>query len=302
MRLPGSGDGLLGVDKPTGPTSHDVVAAARRALGTKRIGHTGTLDPFASGLLVLCVGRATRLVEYLAAFPKSYEAEVRLGRTTATLDTESPVLRERTGWETLTAGDIRAALTAMLGTQEQIPPVYSAKKVRGEAAHRRVRRGETVELAPVVVEVHELELLELRLPLMRLRVTASTGTYIRALARDLGETLGVGAHLTELRRTRIGPFGVDGALAADDLPDPTAVAAAWVPPLEALAHLPRLDLDPDAATRLQAGRAVPLPPGIPGARVPSPGAAVAVCAEDDLLAVAVLDRGMLRPRKVFPRG
>lgn len=302
MRLPGSGDGLLGVDKPAGPTSHDVVADARRALGTKRIGHTGTLDPFASGLLVLCVGRATRLVEYLAAFRKSYEAEVRLGGTTATLDTESPVLHERTGWETLTADDIRAALTAMLGPQEQIPPIYSAKKVRGEAAHRRVRRGETVELAPVAVEIHEFELLELRLPLLRVRVTASTGTYIRAMARDLGEALEVGAHLTALRRTRIGPFGVDEALAKDDLPDPAAVAAAWIPPLGALPHLPRLDLDPDEATRLQAGRAVPLPSDVAGDRVPSPGAAVAVCVEDDLLAVAVLEGGMLRPRKVFPRG
>jgi len=297
VTLPAGGEGLIRVDKPVGLTSHDVVAHARRTLGVRRVGHTGTLDPFASGLLLLCVGRATRLAEYLDAFPKSYEATARLGETTATLDPEGPVLEVRDGWEALAEEEIRTALGAFRGELRQMPPVHSAKKVRGEAAHRRVRRGEEVELEPVTVRVHEIELVEVDLPEVRFRVTCSTGTYIRAIARDLGEALGVGAHLRELRRTRIGPHGVADAVALDDLGEPGALARAWLSPAEALAHLPSMDLDEAGVVDIEAGRAVVVPEGRAAG-----GGLVALVSGPRLVAVGESREGRVHPSKVFPRG
>jgi tRNA pseudouridine55 synthase len=289
-------DGFLPVDKPSGPSSHDVVTSARRALGTRRIGHTGTLDPFASGLLLLCVERATRLAEYLHELPKSYEAVARLGQVTTTLDPEGEVTEERPGWERLGEEEIRGAMAGMLGRQEQLPPAFSAKKVGGEAAYRRARRGEAVELRVVGVEIHRMELLELDLPRIRFAVTASTGTYVRALARDLGEALGTVAHLVALRRTAIGPFSVEDAVGTHALENPARVQRAWIHPLEALGHFPRVDLAAAEARRLQAGQAIPLErPSVPAGRP------VAVAAAGELLAVATLSEGVLRPVKVFPR-
>jgi tRNA pseudouridine55 synthase len=294
-------EGFLPVDKPPGPTSHDVVARARKTLGLRKVGHTGTLDPFASGLLLLCVGRATRLTQYLDGLPKSYEAEARLGQLTTTLDTEGEVVREDEAWKELAEARVRGAMAGLTGRQEQIPPAYSAKKLAGEAAYLRARRGEAVVLAPVEVEVHELELLELSPPRLRFRVRCSTGTYVRALARDLGEHLGTGAHLTELRRTAIGPIHVRDAVALDALTAPGGsglerLSRAWIRPLDALAHLPRVDVTPDAAMRLGRGQAVPRPEG-----APADGTLVAVASGDALLAVAEVTDGTLRPRKVFPR-
>ena len=300
MTLPGDGDGFLPVAKPEGPTSHAVVADARRALGTRRIGHTGTLDPFASGLLLLCVNRATRLAEYLHGLSKEYEAVARLGQVTATLDTEGPVVRETQDWATLDGARVREVLATFVGRGEQRPPAFSAKKVAGEAAYLKARRGEDVQLAAVPVEVHELELLELDLPHLRFLTRVSTGTYIRALARDLGEALGVGAHLTHLHRTAIGPFLVAGAPSPDQLEDEAVVESAWISPLEALAHLHRVEVGPEEAARLESGQSVPLSGDLPGERVQ--GEPVAVSHRNRLLAVAHLHEARLRPRKVFPRG
>ena len=180
------------------------MARARRALDTRRVGHTGTLDPFASGLLLLCLGPATRLAEYLLGLDKEYLATARLGVTTDTLDREGDAVETASGWETLSSDEVRAALDELTGSISQTPPAFSAKKVKGEAAHRLARRGEAPELEPVTVTIHELELLDLDLPRVRFRVRCSSGTYVRAIARDVGEALGVGAHLTELRRTGIG--------------------------------------------------------------------------------------------------
>ena len=301
MKLPEDGDGLLPLVKPEGPTSHAMVATARRALGTRRIGHTGTLDPFASGLLLLCVNRATRLAEYLDGLPKEYEAVARLGQVTATLDTEGPVVRESESWRTLEKDRLRQAMADLVGPGQQRPPAFSAKKVGGEAAYLKARRGETVELAPVPVEIHELEVLELDLPHLRFRVLVSTGTYIRALARDLGETLGVGAHLAALRRTAIGPFRVGQGLTPEQLADEAAVASAWISPLEALAHLCRVEVAPEEAARLESGQSLPFDARWAGG-VGVEGEPLAVACQDRFLAVATLHEGRLRPRKVFPRG
>ncbi len=294
--LPAQG-GVLPVHKPSGPTSHDVVARARRALGIRRIGHTGTLDPFASGLLLLCVGPATRLAEYLSPLPKTYLATVRLGIRTSTDDVEGEVLSRSDAWRELDRKAVEEALTPFRGRIRQLPPAYSAKKVDGVAAHRRARRGEVVELREVEVEVHELELLDFAPPELELRVHCSSGTYVRALARDLGERLGTGAHLTALRRIRIGPVELERAVPLEALEDPAAVGEAWIPPLEALGHLPRVSLQPEDAALLRHGRAVPAPEaGLPR------GTPLALEAGGALVAVGSLEGGEIRPKKVFVRG
>jgi tRNA pseudouridine55 synthase len=286
-------DFVLPVDKPEGPTSHDVVAKARKALSERRVGHTGTLDPFASGLLLLCVGKATRLAEYFSGLDKEYEAEARLGIATDTLDREGSVVAESEGWTEVTQESLEAALGTLRGEIEQVPPQFSAKKVEGERAYKSARDGRRVELPPVAVTVHELTLTEVELPLVRFRVRCSSGTYVRALARDLGAALGVGAHLTALRRTAVGPWGVEGALSLEDLGDPALVMRAMVRPLEALAHLPTLAVDAAAAGRLAHGQAVELPTAAP------PAGLVAVAHEGALVAVGEAEEGVIRPRKVF---
>jgi tRNA pseudouridine55 synthase len=288
--------GVLPVDKPVGPTSHDVVAAARRALRERRIGHTGTLDPFASGLLLLCVGSATRLAEYLTDLPKSYRAVARLGASTETDDHTGAVVATSEEWRTLSPERVREALSRMEGPLLQVPPAYSAKKVAGERMYDRARRGEAVELAPVPVHIYRIEVLSIDLPEVEFEVECSSGTYIRAIARDLGEALGVGGHLAALRRTRIGVHDVSRAVPLAALGEPEAVAAAWIPPAEALAQLPRVEVAEEAAAAIAHGKAVPAPAG------GGEGAVVAVTAGGELLAVAEARGGLLHPRKVFPRG
>jgi tRNA pseudouridine55 synthase len=210
-------DGVLVIDKPSGPTSHDVVARARRALQEKRIGHTGTLDPLATGVLPLVVGRATRLATFLSSGEKSYEASVRFGAATASYDAA----------ERLAAGDppprapelaaeqIEHALQAFRGTYLQAPPPYSAKKIGGVAAHRLARRHTPVQPAPVTVTVSELQLGGYRDGLAILKVTATAGFYVRSLAHELGLVLSCGAHLEALRRVRAGTFTLADAVALD---------------------------------------------------------------------------------------
>lgn len=292
---PAETGGVLKVDKPEGPTSHDVVAGARRALDTRKIGHTGTLDPFASGLLLLCVGPATRLAEFLSGLDKSYLAKARLGVGTDSHDREGEVVAVREGWRELEAGRIAAELATFRGTSMQRPPVFSAKKVAGEAAHRRARRGEVVELDPVRVEILEAELIDWEPPDMTFRLRCSSGTYVRAVARDLGERLGTGAHLTELRRTAIGPFDLEGAVSGDRIPSEPPPEA-WITPAGALAHLPAVEVD-DGGTRLLAnGRGIEAPEWLRGCDGP-----VAVVRKGVLVAVASSEGDTLRPRKVFVR-
>ena len=285
--------GILPVDKPEGPTSHDVVGLARRSLGTRRIGHTGTLDPFATGLLLLCIGRATRLAEYLTGLDKSYEAIARLGVATDTLDRTGAIAAESHEWEHIEPAAIRAAFEDQTGTRMQVPPAYSAKRLGGRRAYARARAGERVEPEPVEVTIRALEVTAVEGAEVRFRMRCSSGTYVRAVARDAGEGLGVGAHLTALRRTSIGGFDVRAALTPDALSDSGAVANALIAPLEALGHLPRVQLEEGEAERIGHGRTLPA-----GGRVGGTGPVV--LAEDDrLVAIAELDGRNLRPRKVF---
>jgi tRNA pseudouridine55 synthase len=286
--------GILPVDKPEGPTSHDVVARARRALRLRRIGHTGTLDPFASGLLLLCLGPATRLAEYLTALPKSYHAVLRLGQTTDTDDRTGRVIAESEAWRDVGEADLRAALAGQTGELEQLPPVYSAKKVDGERMYAAARRGETVERSAVRVTVYASELIRFDPPFAEFTVDCSSGTYIRSIARDIGEALGVGAHLTALRRTRVGRFGLEGAVTVDGLEDPALVSAALIPSAAALAHLPAATVDEAGVRTLGHGGAVPAADTVPS------GTPVAIYSPaGDLLAVGERVGDQLRPRKVF---
>lgn len=283
--------GILPVDKPEGPSSHDVVAAARRALGLRRIGHTGTLDPFATGLLLLCLGPATRLAEYLIGLDKTYEATARLGITTDTLDRTGAVVAESDAWVDLDEARIRGAFEAQVGSRLQTPPVYSAKKIGGRKAYELARAGEAVTPAPVAVTIHSLEVSAIEGAEIRFRMRCSSGTYVRAVARDAGESLGVGAHLTALRRTAVGRFLVEDAIPESRVDDAGAVAEALVPPLQALDHLRAVELSTEDVRRVGHGQrldAEGLPDGL-----------LVLRAEGELVAVAESDGGVIRPRKVF---
>jgi tRNA pseudouridine55 synthase len=283
-------NGLLLVDKPVGPTSHDVVALARRALRTRRIGHAGTLDPFASGLLMLCVGAATRLVEYATALDKSYLAELTLGTATDTDDCTGATIAGSDAWREVTRPQLEAALAAEVGERLQLPPQYSAKKVGGERSHRIARSGGVTELEPVRVRVHAVRLLGFDPPVATIEVDCGSGTYIRAIARDVGAALGCGAHLSALRRTSIGGFRAEEAITLDRLGDGSGVPL--LPPIAAVSHLPVREVDPAEARRLTMGQALPAHD--------APNAdAVAVVTGSRLIGIAEIRGGALRPRKML---
>jgi tRNA pseudouridine55 synthase len=208
--------GALIIDKPEGLTSHDVVARVRRAAGTRRIGHAGTLDPFATGVLPVCVGRATRLARFLAGGEKEYVATVRLGFATTTDDLTGEPLSPPLAVE-IDAGALGTALRGLVGSFDQVPPAFSAKHVGGRRLYEMARRGAAVPRAAAPVTVHEARLLAREGDTVEIAVRCSAGTYVRALARDLGERLGTGAHLAALRRTRSGPFELSRAVSGDDL-------------------------------------------------------------------------------------
>jgi tRNA pseudouridine55 synthase len=239
--------GWLVVDKPVGPTSHDVVMRVRRALKTREVGHTGTLDPFASGVMVVMVGQLTRLAEAVGEGRKTYVAEVKLGVETTTDDGTGEVVKAVEG--SATDGEIEAALVPLRGTISQVPPSFSAKHVDGQRAYALAREGVAVELKPSVVEVHTLRVLERAGNVLRLEVECGKGTYIRALARDLGRALGLGGHLTALRRTRVGPFSVEESVAVEAL-SPESLQ----PPAALLRLLPHAHVDEAAVARVKQGR------------------------------------------------
>ena len=244
-------DGLLLVDKPAGMTSHDVVLAARRAFGESRIGHAGTLDPFATGLLVLLLGRATRLLPHLDGVPKVYEAEIVLGRETETDDLHGAVVREAAP---PTDAAIADAIERLSGSLDQVPPMYSAKRVEGRRAYQAARSGVALELQPARVEVYAWRDVVRDVDVLRATIACGGGTYVRALARDLGRLTGSAAHLRALRRTRSGPFRVEDAVTVDAIRDGRAAVR---PALEALPTIPQVVLEPDDAERVLRGIAVP---------------------------------------------
>ena len=274
------------VAKPAGPTSHDVVDVVRRALGEERVGHLGTLDPFAKGLLVLVVGRATRLAPFAAEWPKSYDGVIRLGVTTDTDDLTGKVVATAP-WTGVTPAQLAEVIGRFRGGYEQTPPAYSAVKVAGERAYRRARRGETVALEPRSVEIRELEIVEAAVPDLEFRATVSAGTYLRSLARDIGAALGCGAHLAALRRTSVGPLQLDDAVA------PEAVTAGALRDAAILvAHMPRRDVDKKERDAVLHGRPIANTQTADGRSL------TAVFAGAELVAVAEQVGDLLKPRVV----
>jgi tRNA pseudouridine55 synthase len=250
--------GVLNVNKPSGMTSHDVVDAVRRIVGMQRVGHTGTLDPQATGVLPVCVGRATRIAQYLTQAEKEYVMTLRLGITTDTLDAA--------GKETGRAAEVRVRredletiLPRFVGEIQQIPPLYSAKKHQGERLYRLARRGEVVDRQPVTVTVYALDLLGFDSPDVQLKATCSKGTYARSLCDDIGRTLGCGGHLRALCRTRAGRFSLDGAVSLEGLDERVRtgrLGEVLMPIADALAHLPGARVAPEAGPLILHGNAI----------------------------------------------
>ena len=289
-----SPDGVAVVDKPAGWTSHDVVARARRLLGIRRVGHAGTLDPDATGVLVLGVGRATRLLRYVTPLPKSYVGEIVLGVETTTLDAAGDVVGTFDMGH-VTLDEVRAATAGLVGDIDQVPPMVSAVRVDGRRLHEMARQGLEVEREPRAVTVHRFEVTgeagrgETG-PVLRVEVDCSSGTYVRSLAADLGRALGGGAHLRALRRTAVGPFTEARARPLDDLE--------VLPPGEAVTHLPQVRVDDGVAALVATGTRLLRT----GEQVPFPGEgpwAVASAATGELLAVYEAAGARARPTVVL---
>lgn len=250
-------DGILNIHKATGVTSHDVVARVRKLLQQKRVGHAGTLDPAASGVLPICVGQGTRVAEYLSESGKEYRATIVFGVETDTYDAEGQITRTAST-VTLSREKIGHALQQFLGSQMQVPPRYSALKIQGQAAYKRARAGEEITLAARPIELLRLEIVDWQTPVLTLEVACSKGTYIRSLAFDLGQALGCGAHLGGLVRTRSGPFSLEESITLEELAIACAQGecARYVHSADrALAHYPALFLSEEEELRVQHGNA-----------------------------------------------
>ena len=285
-------EGVLNIDKPTGITSHDVVNRIRKLTSIRRVGHAGTLDPLATGVLLLCLGRATRLAEYLVGQRKSYEAVVRLGQVTDTYDAEGSVVAQRP-FAQVTIVQAQDALNHFRGPIQQKPPIYSAIKKAGQPLYKLARAGAVVDAPLRDVIIYELELLAWTPPDVHLGVVCSSGTYIRSLAHDWGELLGCGGHLTALRRTAVGDFRLDTAvplaqLTADNWQDALQASDA------AVAHLPRLDLADVEAKQLQYGQRPPHCSNLPPASL-----ARAYDPAGRFVGVIVVQENYLQARKIF---
>jgi tRNA pseudouridine55 synthase len=305
--------GALIIDKPEGITSHDVVARIRRATGTRRVGHAGTLDPFATGVLVVCIGRATRLVQFLVGLEKEYEAKVRLGYATDTQDRTGKQITPLRSSNELSLEDLRRVLDQFTGPQLQTPPMFSAKKVGGERLYRAARAGRQVEREPVSITVHSIKLIddngsalnvtEDGVSEFRVRVRCTSGSYIRTLAHDIGERLGVGGHLVELRRTAVGQFRIREALKLDEVEEMPRddLRARLISPFDMLSHLPALRLDDERVRLITNGRALSLRED-EAASMEEGSAPLRLCDRaDNLLAVGEYDSllKLVRPRVVL---
>jgi tRNA pseudouridine55 synthase len=292
--------GILLIDKPEGITSFEVVRRLRRRLSLRKIGHLGTLDPFATGLLPLCLQEATKLVPYLLPEPKTYRAVVRLGVATDTQDLTGQVLARSEIWPT--AEEVRRAAAGFEGELEQTPPMYSALHYQGQRLYQLARRGEVVALPPRRVLVHRLCVEEIALPQVTLTVTCSQGTYVRTLAHDLGAVLGCGGHLAALRRVQVGTFRVEEALTLAALNELSLaeLASRIIPLSRCLAGMKRVTVAPEEARLMRQGRPLPW-----AAADLSPGEQVQVLAGQELAAVARVQgkpgQVLLSPARVFAR-
>ena len=284
--------GFYNIHKPPGPTSHDMVAAVRRMLPRRtKVGHTGTLDPFASGVLVVCVGPATRLADRVQRLPKRYWAEVTLGAISTTDDPQGQITRSRVS--TLPGDEaVRHAAAKFVGEIQQTPPVHSAVHVGGERAYKLARAGETPKLAPRSVRIDRIDVLDYAYPRLRLDVTCGSGTYIRALARDIGRVLTVGGYCSELARTGVGDFTLETAVSPEQLD----VVADLLPPMLAVENLPRVTAGGETLRRVLSGNTITAPDDMSGtneaAIVDDAGRLVALARVD-------ADERLLHPFKVF---
>lgn len=284
--------GFLNINKSAGMTSHDVVAKLRRNVRLKKVGHAGTLDPMATGVLIICVGGATRLSEYVMVSTKRYQARVRLGITTDTYDVEGEIQQTRDP-SGITRTQVEKALEAFRGDIQQLPPMYSAIKQNGQKLYDLARAGKTVEREPRRVQIDQLELTDWSMPELTLDVVCSAGTYIRSLAYDLGEFLGVGAHLAGLVRLASGAFLLEQSIKLEDLLHDSIWSQHLIPPAIALSHYPALHLTAADIEYIQHGRT------IPGADAPDGQMAFAYNPAGQLVAVLTAFNGLWCPHKVF---
>ncbi len=289
-------DGILNIHKAIGMTSHDVVAKIRKILKQKRVGHAGTLDPAASGVLPICVGQGTRVAEYLSESGKAYQAEICFGTVTDTYDSEGSILRT-SDTSTLTLAHIEEILPQFLGSQMQMPPLYSAIKLQGQPAYKRMRAGEEITLAARPITLYQLRILGWQAPHLTLEVACSKGTYIRSLAYDLGERLGYGAHLSALVRTRSGPFVLAESITLEQVAEAMehhTIARLLTSADMVLQHYPALHLDAPTVERVLHGNSF--------SYEQSPAELARVYdAEGQFLAIATwnAEQNMWQPKKVF---
>jgi tRNA pseudouridine55 synthase len=294
--------GILNINKPTGWTSHDVVAKVRRILGQRAVGHAGTLDPLATGVLLVCVGQATRVSEYLMESDKTYRAVVRLGVATDTYDAEGQPTAARPLPAGLDTAALQAALVPFVGDILQIPPAYSALKQDGVPLHKLARRGKAVELHARPVSIHRIDVLAWCAPDLTIEVTCGSGTYIRSLAHDLGQALGCGAHLAALTRIRSGRFTIDDAISPEALAQAAEageLAARLHPLSEALAHLTAVPVDEAAIVRLRHGQTLPAEAPPTSAHGDRAGLGYALATDGRVIAILRYNEGQWRPYKVF---
>ena len=302
-------DGILNINKATGMTSHDVVAKIRKIVKQKRVGHAGTLDPAASGVLPICVGQATRVAEYLSESGKAYRAEIVFGIVTDTYDTEGSIIRTASTAD-LTLPRIEDLLAHFVGPQMQLPPRYSAIKIQGQPAYKRAREGSEIVLEPRPITITSLDIIAWDSPCLTLAIECSKGTYIRSLAYDLGEQLGCGAHLGALIRTRSGPFSLAESITIEQLAETVAVSAAeggiekYLYPADiALQAYPALQLDAASVERVLHGNAFSSPSDFEGAinRASTGGLARVYDTNGHFLAIAEWDaeQKQWKPKKVF---
>lgn len=279
-------NGVLVIDKPGGMTSHDVVQRVRKLLKTSKVGHLGTLDPMATGVLPLCIGKATRMGQFLASSPKEYTGEIRFGFATSTYDREGEQVGVEQPFE-YGLSQVEEAIRPLMGAIDQLPPLISAKKIGGEPSYKLARRGMPIQSPAVPVEVERFELLRFEPPLATFRIVCSAGTYVRSLAHDLGQQLGCGAHLNSLRRLRSGDFGIEQAVRLDQ-----ATAADVVPMESLLSQYPSITVEGDIEEdRVRHGN--------PVVTAFDNGLARIFNKEGEFLAVASIESGWARPRVVL---
>lgn len=293
----GTLEGLLVVNKPAGWTSHDVVAKIRRMLGGVKAGHTGTLDPMATGVLPVCVGRATRVAEYLSGADKRYRAVLKLGASTDTDDASGAVIAVRET-SALTREEIVGAIEAMTGPAMQTPPMYSAVKIGGERLYRAARRGETVERPSRPIEIFRISVSKVEGDLAAFEADCSKGTYIRALCRDIGERLGVGAHLVQLERTRSGPFGIEEAVTIDRIEEAVKtgkIGDIMIPTTRALPQIPWISVGPEGLRRVSHGASLRHDDAVGRGGDAEPGGLVMILGPDGGLAALA----RLQPGNIF---